>query len=371
METEVTKDKLQKLQTASGENVWDLLNHGKVILLFLRIFGCPYCRKAIYDVNEIVKPLKQMKMSVVFVHQGPEEMARDVFEQYGSNLKRMKDVADSEDAGPSNKFPFYEVVDAEREYYRLFNLPEFNMRNFQRKEQKTWNRCTQLYGSDELLGDILQLGGLFVINQDGSVFSSLRQHGQTNLHELAEFIHIPMDVRFSSDHTKQVYYRLGEEYDDDGHETAEDGTKNTSHVSSPQRRESDTTEMIEEHDHSKRRQQHHQPVPVQEKYKEYSNLELQPVSKQKIYKRQSKNENENEKAKEKEKEKVKENENVQVEVTEEDANELRERCQRLLQVCDDGIRLSNRQAVSHQRAMHDELEQGFNELKAFFKQYGI
>eukprot|EP00761_Pharyngomonas_kirbyi_P009419 gb/GECH01009435.1/.p1 GENE.gb/GECH01009435.1/~~gb/GECH01009435.1/.p1 ORF type:complete len:520 (+),score=155.68 gb/GECH01009435.1/:1-1560(+) len=270
METQVTPEKLKQLETTTGDNVWELSKQGKLLLVFLRMFACPYCRKAINDVNEISKSLKQLRVQVVFVHQGPEEMAVDVFKKFGSDLIRYSEITPHEEtnedrslsSGIRDKLPFYEIVDSECEYYRMFGLSKINKLNFVRREWSTVNKAQERWGWDSQRMNIFQLGAFFVLDQGGEVFSSLRPRGQTNIHDLAELINVRQHVRFFPDHTKEViYYPLNENENLNSKE--QDQEKNN--------------------EQEKNRLEMENSVQIQEKYQEYRDFVHYAISDQSVY----------------------------------------------------------------------------------------
>jgi hypothetical protein len=63
-----------------------------VLLVFLRHFGCSFCRKAISDVAELQDELATRGVRPVFVHLGTVEIAKAHFDYYGcSDVERVHD----------------------------------------------------------------------------------------------------------------------------------------------------------------------------------------------------------------------------------------------------------------------------------------
>ena len=83
---------LASIRTESGETLLALTQESPVLLVFLRHFGCSFCRKAISDVAELKGKLTERGVRPVFVHLGPPELAKMYFEYYGLNdVERVSD----------------------------------------------------------------------------------------------------------------------------------------------------------------------------------------------------------------------------------------------------------------------------------------
>ena len=78
--------------TESGRPLLELAERGTVLLVFLRHFGCSYCRQSISDVADIKAELAGRKVQPVFVHLGTPERARPYFDHYGlADVERVSD----------------------------------------------------------------------------------------------------------------------------------------------------------------------------------------------------------------------------------------------------------------------------------------
>lgn len=74
---------LAGVRTESGATLLDLAEASPVLLVFLRHFGCSFCRKAISDVADLRGELAKRGVRPVFVHLGPANLAKVYFEYYG------------------------------------------------------------------------------------------------------------------------------------------------------------------------------------------------------------------------------------------------------------------------------------------------
>jgi thiol-disulfide isomerase/thioredoxin len=83
---------LGSVRTESGANLLELAEASPVLLVFLRHFGCSFCRKAISDVAELGPELARRGVRPVFVHMGTPELAKNYFDYYGlSDVERVSD----------------------------------------------------------------------------------------------------------------------------------------------------------------------------------------------------------------------------------------------------------------------------------------
>ena len=87
-----TAEMLASIHTESGANLLVLTEASPVLLVFLRHFGCPFCRRAISDVADLQQELADRGVRPVFVHLGPPEIAKAHFDYYGlSDVERVHD----------------------------------------------------------------------------------------------------------------------------------------------------------------------------------------------------------------------------------------------------------------------------------------
>ena len=73
---------LAGIHTESGKNLLALAEESPVLLVFLRHFGCAFCRKAIGDIADLAPELKERGIRPVFVHLGTTEIAKAHFDFY-------------------------------------------------------------------------------------------------------------------------------------------------------------------------------------------------------------------------------------------------------------------------------------------------
>jgi len=79
-------------RTESGRTLLDLVDERPLLLVFLRHFGCTFCRQAIDDVSQVRGKLAERGVQVAFVHLGSPERAKPYFDYYKlSDVERVSD----------------------------------------------------------------------------------------------------------------------------------------------------------------------------------------------------------------------------------------------------------------------------------------
>src|SRR5271156_2673304 len=90
--TEETARTFASIHTESGASLLGLAQASPVLLVFLRHFGCSFCRQAISDVAELRGELDKRGVRPVFVHLGAPERAKPFFDYYGiGDVERVSD----------------------------------------------------------------------------------------------------------------------------------------------------------------------------------------------------------------------------------------------------------------------------------------
>lgn len=73
---------LGRTRTESGKTLLALVDQRPVLLVFLRHFGCAFCRQALDDVSKVRGELNTRGVRVGFVHLGSPERAKPYFDYY-------------------------------------------------------------------------------------------------------------------------------------------------------------------------------------------------------------------------------------------------------------------------------------------------
>ena len=78
------------VQTESGRALLELIDESPVLLIFLRHFGCAFCRQSLDQVSKIRDQIAARKTRPVFVHLGTRERAKLYFDYYNlSDVERI------------------------------------------------------------------------------------------------------------------------------------------------------------------------------------------------------------------------------------------------------------------------------------------
>jgi hypothetical protein len=80
------------MRTESGVSLLALTEASPVLLVFLRHFGCSFCRQTLSQVASLRPELEARGVRAVFVHLGTPERAKPYFEYYGlADVERISD----------------------------------------------------------------------------------------------------------------------------------------------------------------------------------------------------------------------------------------------------------------------------------------
>jgi peroxiredoxin len=83
---------LSLMQTQKGENVFEISKNQPVFLVFLRHFGCQFCREAMDELSKLLPALEKENMRLVFVHMSDHKIAEEYFKKF--NLPGVSHVSD-------------------------------------------------------------------------------------------------------------------------------------------------------------------------------------------------------------------------------------------------------------------------------------
>lgn len=150
--------RLAGLLTNTNESISTLSEKGLVLLVFLRHFGCIFCREALRDLSEKRKEYEDKNIAIVFVHMSNKETAEMYFRSF--NLDGIRHISDPQCS-----------------YYSAFDLGKgnisqlFGFKNLVRGFEVTIGKGIPIVASQ--LGDGNQMPGVFVIHQ-GEIIRSFR-----------------------------------------------------------------------------------------------------------------------------------------------------------------------------------------------------
>lgn len=144
---DVGREILEKMVTNKGDRLTDLSREQPVMLVFLRHFGCTFCREALAELAEMRDDIEKNGTHLVFVHMSEDELAERYFTRYGLEGA-------------------LHIGDPECKYYAAFGLVKGNLT--QLFGLQTWIRGFSAgviggHGIGSQLGDGFQMPGVFVI----------------------------------------------------------------------------------------------------------------------------------------------------------------------------------------------------------------
>lgn len=170
---------LSLFDTTDGRNLGEMHDEKPLMLVFLRHFGCPFCKESLLQLAEHRRQLEAEGIGIVLVYMVDDKTAEAYLTEYGLN-----DVA--------------QVSDPEEIFYKSFRLKRGSF--LQLFGLKVWVRWVELAFRKKLFntkpaGDVAQMPGIFLL-QDGKV--------------VKEFVH--KSVADSPDYSFFLNYRENSSY---------------------------------------------------------------------------------------------------------------------------------------------------------------
>ena len=170
---------LSLFDTTDGRNLGEMHEEKPLMLVFLRHFGCPFCKESLLQLAEHRRQLEAEGIGIVLVYMVDDKTAEAYLTEYGLN-----DVA--------------QVSDPEEIFYKSFRLKRGSF--LQLFGLKVWVRWVELAFRKKLFntkpaGDVAQMPGIFLL-QEGKV--------------VKDFVH--KSVADSPDYTFFLNYRENSSY---------------------------------------------------------------------------------------------------------------------------------------------------------------
>uniref|UniRef100_A0A1B6D4E4 Prostamide/prostaglandin F synthase n=1 Tax=Clastoptera arizonana TaxID=38151 RepID=A0A1B6D4E4_9HEMI len=158
---DISKMEIKNVSTGENEVLEDLWKDKSCVILFLRRWGCLYCRLWAKEVSQIAKTLHEKNIRLIGI--GPEEVGVKEFAE-GKYL-------DGELYVDVNKKVYSKLSFKRYNYFSIlcYILSKEGRRAYQKgKASKlSWN----------LQGDYLQIGGALIVENGGKLLYSFRQTG--------------------------------------------------------------------------------------------------------------------------------------------------------------------------------------------------
>ena len=146
----IKQEMLEQMTTNDGLNLYRTTFIQPVMLVFLRHFGCVFCKEALLDISERRKDIEATGTKIIFVHMGENEVANEYLGKFD-----LEDVS--------------HISDPTSQFYRLFGLGKgsitqlFGLSTFIRGYDIVVNKGQKLQGTSSHLGDSFQMPGVFVL----------------------------------------------------------------------------------------------------------------------------------------------------------------------------------------------------------------
>jgi peroxiredoxin len=147
---------LSAYSSQSGQNLTSLMADRPVFLVFLRHFGCTFCREAVAELAEKRGAIEAQGAPLAFVHLGTEEKAKWFFTPYG-----LVDVP--------------RFSDPEGKLYEAFGLARAELRQFLNSENILRLLLAWTHGHFAFFpeGDVKRMPGAFLL-QRGEIRKAFR-----------------------------------------------------------------------------------------------------------------------------------------------------------------------------------------------------
>jgi peroxiredoxin len=166
----------EMVSATSGETLAEMAEKQPVVLVFLRFFGCSFCREAISDIAKRQKKFREKGFRVVFVHMAPDHQTAEKF------FKKYK------------LWPVDHISDPEKRFYQAFGLGRgtpkqlFGLMNWIRGFQAS---VIEGHGAEletAELGDGFQMPGVFVLHKGETLRSYIHRyaHDRPDYEEICE-----------------------------------------------------------------------------------------------------------------------------------------------------------------------------------------
>jgi peroxiredoxin len=156
-------DLLQEMMTNKGETLQHISAGEPVMLFFLRHFGCSFCRESLSELGKKQKTIEAAGIRLIFVHMSTYKIAESYFKKY-----RLRNIAHISDPACNFYAAFGLIKGNFNQLLGLKNLIRGFETNVIGNHGLTWNA--------DLLGDALQMPGIFLIHQNEIKESFIHQY---------------------------------------------------------------------------------------------------------------------------------------------------------------------------------------------------
>ncbi len=139
----------QQMMSNKKKSLYDYSQNQPVLLIFLRHFGCTFCREALDEISKKQKDFERNGVQIIFVHMAEQNTANRYFKRY-----KIENAV--------------HISDPECVYYQEFGLVKGSLN--QLMGLKVWMRGLEAgvikgHGIGSYIGDGFQMPGVFMIHK--------------------------------------------------------------------------------------------------------------------------------------------------------------------------------------------------------------
>lgn len=147
-------DLVNVVRTSKNKTLLELSLDQNVLLVFVRHFGCTFCRETVSEIAKIEEAIVGKKLTLVYVHMSDIGHGEEFFLQYYNH-------------------PVHHISDPAKKLYHSLNLKRGSL--MQIFGPMIWIRglyagLIKGHGIGQIEGDSLQLGGVFVLSKGQIIF---------------------------------------------------------------------------------------------------------------------------------------------------------------------------------------------------------
>lgn len=154
---------MKETYTNYGESLHDINQKQKTVLIFIRHFGCTFCRKSLDEIRKHRDELAKRGYRLIIVHSAEDDIAIKFFEQY-----HLSDI----------EF----VSDPQGELYREFEIHRGTLGQlFGPRTILATLRYVFRYGFGPQLGDGFRLPGVVIINKGNLLYAQKHKRASENI----------------------------------------------------------------------------------------------------------------------------------------------------------------------------------------------
>lgn len=164
-------DAIALFPSHDGRTLMELSNERPLMVVFLRHFGCSFCREALSDLRQVRSKIEELNFSIALVHMSLPEDAEEMLERY-----KLRGV--------------HHFCDVQCDFYRSFGLKRGTAS--QLFGPRLWSRAISAISRGHtvgrLAGDGFRMPGVFFLHR-GEIWGSFRHQTAADRPDYLELAH--------------------------------------------------------------------------------------------------------------------------------------------------------------------------------------